>query len=220
MQINPKNPLKPNPMERNEHTRDDIEVRSYQSGLRSSDPEGGRTVTGYAALFNSTTHLGGKVYERIAPGAFKKALTRSDIKLLKNHKESEILGRTGVNLTVSEDDKGLPVECEFPDTTMGRDCLTEVRMGLIDQMSFAFTIGDETKEERSDGTVLFTITEVREIYDVSIVTYPAYKDTNVTVSKSRQRSRSIIPDIIQPESPTASTQYDDIMKLVEAGSII
>ena len=71
-------------MERNEHTRDDIEVRTYQSGLRSSDPEGGRTVTGYAALFNSETHLGGKVYERIAPGAFKKALSRSDIKFLKN----------------------------------------------------------------------------------------------------------------------------------------
>lgn len=208
-------------MDRNEHTRDDIEVRTYQSGLRSSDPEGGRTVTGHAALFNSETHLGGKVYERIAPGAFKKALTRSDVRLLKNHDPNLILGRTGRNLTVSEDERGMPIQCDFPDTTIGRDSLTEVREGLIDQMSFAFTIGDEIKEERTDGTTLFTITEVREIYDVSIVTYPAYKDTSVTVSKSRQRSRSIIPEPEIKETPTApSREYEYLMALAEAGSPI
>lgn len=147
-----------------------------------ADAEALPTIRGYAAVFNSETLIGGKSWgfrERIAPGAFSEALKISDVRALFNHEEDHVLGRTKAGtLRLSEDDRGLRVEIDPPDTQDARDLITKMQRGDIDQMSFAFTMegGVQTWDESGD-TPLRIIEKVGELLDVSIVTYPAYADT-------------------------------------------
>jgi phage head maturation protease len=63
-----------------------------------------------------------------------------------------------------------------------RDLMVSIERGDIDQMSFGFRVakgGDEWLY--TDDAVTRTITKVEELFDVSVVTYPAYPDTDVAV---------------------------------------
>jgi HK97 family phage prohead protease len=147
-----------------------------------ADAEALPTIRGYAAVFNSETMIGGASWgfrEKIAPGAFSEALKISDVRALFNHEEDHVLGRTKAGtLRLSEDERGLKVEIDPPDTQDARDLITKMQRGDIDQMSFAFTMegGVQTWDE-SGETPLRIIEKVGELLDVSIVTYPAYPDT-------------------------------------------
>ena len=83
---------------------------------------------------------------------------------------------------MTEDDKGLRVEIDPPDTQDVRDLLVKMQRGDIDQMSFAFTMrgGAQTWDEGQDPP-LRTIEKVGELYDVSVVTRGAYPTTEVGV---------------------------------------
>lgn len=137
------------------------------------------TIVGHAAVFNRTTDIG-FFRERIAPGAFADALG-GDVRALMNHNPDLVLGRTPKTLRLSEDNVGLAVEIDPPDTSYAKDLLTVMRRGDVTQMSFAFrTVADEW--DRSDpGHPLRTLKKV-ELFDVSPVTFPAYEDTDVTVA--------------------------------------
>ena len=213
-----------------------IEKRTYRSDI-SSDPDKSRTIKGYAALYNSETQLWDDVFEVIAPGAFRNAISVSDIKLLKNHDANIVLGRTKAgNLRVWDDEVGLPFEGDLPETTAGNDSLIEVRSKLIDQCSFAFTIKRyeiEKRDRNGNKEILYRILEVDQIYDVSIVTYPAYKNTSVSANENSSvsewskrtiqeaideyKKREIESEQSEPDKPTQ--QNDNILKLVEASII-
>lgn len=139
-------------------------------------------VEGYAAVFNKDSEDMGFI-ERIAPGAFKKALKTSDVRALFNHDSNIILGRTSAGtLELKEDKKGLMMSVTPPDTQLVRDMvLSPIERGDITQQSFGFTVkSDEWKE--IDGKVpIRTITEIGELFDVSPVTFPAYPDTAVAL---------------------------------------
>lgn len=142
-----------------------------------------RRIVGYAALFNTRSQDLGGFTEIIAPGAFRKALEKSDIRSLFNHDPNLVLGRTKAGtLRVTEDERGLRIENDLPDTQVARDLEENMRVGNVDQMSFAFRVLKEgQKWEHRDGVLFRTITEVDELYDVSPVTYPAYADTTVAL---------------------------------------
>lgn len=139
-------------------------------------------IRGYAAVFDIETMIGGNDWgfrEKIAKGAFTKALTRSDVRALFNHEDGHVLGRMKAGtLRLSEDDKGLKVEIDPPDTQDARDLIIKMQRGDIDQMSFAFTMegGRQTWDDTGDSP-LRIIDEVGELLDVSVVTYPAYPET-------------------------------------------
>ena len=57
-----------------------------------------------------------------------------------------------------------------------------VRRGDVDQCSFGFDILSEDTEFREDGSVHWTIREVK-LYEVSVVTFPAYEETSVSARK-------------------------------------
>lgn len=141
------------------------------------------TFTGYAALFNSRSEDLGGFTELIAPGAFRAAIPTSDVRALFNHDPNYVLGRTTAGtLTVREDQRGLAMETTPPDVQWVRDLTVSMERGDIDQMSFGFRVakgGDEWVY--TDETVTRTITEIAELLDVSIVTYPAYPETDVAV---------------------------------------
>ena len=138
-----------------------------------------RTIAGYAAVFNSETDIGGMFREQIAPGAFKPSLT-GDVRALFDHDSSHVLGRTkSGTLRMSEDEHGLAVEIDLPDTQTGRDLRESMARGDIDGMSFGFRVTKQEWDE-SGETPLRTIREV-ELFEVSVVTFPAYADTEVAL---------------------------------------
>jgi len=159
-------------------TMKDLEKRTINIELRAGKE--GRTIEGYAAIYNEETELWG-FREMIETGAFDNANV-SDVRALFNHNPDMILARTSSGtLTVETDDKGLKYSFEAPNTTLGNDLLEMVRRGDISQSSFAFTIEAQQWEERDgDDMPLRRITEVRDVFDVSPVTYPAYEKTTAT----------------------------------------
>lgn len=163
---------------------DGLETRVAHIELRedSDTPK----IVGHAAVFNKLSLNLGGFRETIEPGAFENAIGESDIRSLFNHDPNFILGRSPDTLSVREDKVGLFTETTPPDTQTVRDMVLEpMRRGDLTQMSFAFRIdkgGDDWFED-DDGRLVRTIKKggVKELFDISPVTYPAYPDTDVAV---------------------------------------
>jgi len=136
-------------------------------------------IAGYAAVFDAMSEDLGGFREKIAPGAFTKALGM-DVRALFNHDPSVVLGRTKAKtLNLREDNRGLYVEFTPPASEAARSVIESIRRGDIDQMSFGFRTVSDTWEDK-DGEIVRTLNEV-ELFDVSVVTYPAYPQTRVDV---------------------------------------
>jgi len=145
----------------------------------------GHTLSGYAAVFNRSSVDLGWFTEEIAPGAFTEALQQDDVRALVDHDSSRILGRTkSGTLRLSEDDVGLRMEVDLPDTTAGRDINESVKRGDVSGASFGFRVKDADWETK-DGKDHRTLRSV-ELFDVGPVTFPAYPDTAVAVRSCEQ----------------------------------
>lgn len=155
-------------------------------------------IVGYAAVFNSWSKDLGGFKERIAPNAFTMALKESDTRALFNHDRNYVLGRQASGtLRMSQDDKGLRIEIDPPDTQWARDLQESIRRGDIAEQSFGFTVKtDEWSEE--EGKATRTIKEFAKIYDVSIVTFPAYPETSVAVRSMQDWKKAN-----EPQPPAA-----------------
>ncbi len=140
------------------------------------------TIFGEAAVFNRDSENLGGFIEQIAPGAFANALGSSDVRGLVNHNPDNIIGRLKAKtLRLTETKTGLEYEDDLPDTQAGRDIAASVKRGDISGNSFAFTTKTDKWEMVEDGPDRRTIIEVKELFDVGPVTYPAYPDTTVGV---------------------------------------
>lgn len=157
----------------------DVEFRTVSAGrfeVRSTDGQP-MTFRGYAAVFNSPSEPL-PFTETIRPGAFRRSLNSGrEVRVFVNHNTDMVLGSTrSGTFNVAEDERGLFVEGELPDTTYGRDLSVLMQRGDVDSMSFGFSIprgGDSWSDDGSSR-------ELREIilHEVSIVTgFPAYPDT-------------------------------------------
>lgn len=161
------------------------EIRTITGGLEvRAATDKPATILGHAALFNSPSVFMG-FREVIAPGAFAGSLS-GDIRALWQHDTAQVLGRTTAGtLKLWEDDQGLAFELNPPDTQTGRDAVTLIERGDVNQMSFGFNIapGGDSWSEDSDGIPLRTLTAVN-LMEVSPVTWPAYPQTGVGVMRS------------------------------------
>lgn len=144
-------------------------------------------IEGYFVVFNSETKLFENYYEEISDKAFKD-IDLSDIRALADHDTAKVLGRTKSNtLKLSVDDKGLYGEITINKNDSEAVNLYErVKRGDIDQCSFGFNILDETMDTRADGSTKWTITEI-ELFEVSVVTFPAYADTAVEARSEQMK---------------------------------
>jgi len=147
-------------------------------------------IVGHAAVFDVIGD-GGYFRERIAKGAFEKSIVNDDVRALFNHSPDYVLGRnTAGTLVMREDEKGLFVQIDPPDTQFARDLMTSISRGDISQMSFGFEIIDEERTKGEGGELdLYTLREVR-LWDVSPVTFPFYKQTDVSVHSRSQWAAS------------------------------
>lgn len=136
-------------------------------------------VEGIAAVFNQTTDLGWFT-EEIAPEAFANA-DMSDVVLNLNHDDSILLaGTRNGSLQLQVRDNGLFQSSKVIDTTQGQDVMKLVKSGLISKMSFAFSIAEDGEEwSTRNGKEHRIIRSISRLYDVSLVTFPAYSGTSV-----------------------------------------
>lgn len=153
--------------------------RVYDVELRAVEDEEGRTVEGYAVVFNAPTDLGWFT-EEIDRDAFNDA-DMSNVYLLFNHDENNVLaGTSNGSLKMRIDERGLFQSSEIVDTSVGEDTLKLVKNGLINKMSFAFAIDEDGGEEwtSNKGKEHRVIKKIAKLFDVSLVTYPAYEQTS------------------------------------------
>lgn len=155
----------------------DKEIRSGKFEIRAEE-DGTINVEGYAAVFDQETEIGGQFNEMIERGAFKDAIGRDDVVFLINHVGLPLARTRSGTLTLREDDHGLfmrtALDASDPDV---RAIVPKMKRGDLDKMSFAFR---PTRQEwdDSDEMPLRKIQEA-ELYDVSIVTTPAYEGTEI-----------------------------------------
>lgn len=151
-------------------------------------------IEGYAAVFGELSEvLFGMFREEIAPGAFTAAITKDDVRGLFNHDNNFVLGRNvSGTLRLYEDSKGLGFELHpDPRSQTIRDLvLIPLERGDISQCSFQFTVNREFwvepgKDPRTDLPVRRV--EDANLFDISIVTYPAYPQTTADVRSYAQR---------------------------------
>ena len=133
-------------------------------------------VEGYAATFNNVTDLGW-CKEVIDSNAFKNC-NMQDCVFKYNHNDNcLILARTRNNsLQLIVDDKGLKIRANLIDTTQNKDIYKMIKAGLLDKMSFAFTVA---KQEWDYTTDTRKILEIDRLFDVSVVDVPAYDSTEI-----------------------------------------
>jgi len=160
------------------------EIRAIQ-GLEIRT-EGGKPprLVGYAAVFNSKSQDLGGFVEIIRPGAFARTLAaKADVRALLNHDPNHVLGRNVAGtLDVTEDERGLHSDILPPDTQTGRDTLESVRRGDLDGMSFAFrAVKDRWTFDENPKVPAFRELLDVDLFDVSVVTYPAYLRTDIAI---------------------------------------
>jgi HK97 family phage prohead protease len=139
-------------------------------------------LEGYALVFNNETLIGDEEYgflEEIDSRALSETKMK-DVPMKYNHMDSFlIIARTkNQSLSLTVDSIGLKVRAELLDTNTNQDIYKMVRSGLLDKMSFAFTV-DEQVWNREGRIPKRTITKIERLYDVSVVDTPAYDATSI-----------------------------------------
>ncbi len=139
-------------------------------------------VEGYAIVFNQETMIGNSEYGFIEVIDDRALDTTNfkDVPLKYNHTDNRlILARTrNGSLTLKVDEFGLKVRAELIDTQSNRDVYKSIEAGLLDKMSFAFTVKEQSWDRTGDIPKR-TITQIDRLYDVSVVDLPAYEGTSI-----------------------------------------
>jgi len=157
--------------------------------------ENGVTVEGYAAVFDEETVIGGQFREEIARGAFTDAVGRDDVVFLVNHVGLPLARTRSGTLQLSEDDHGLKIRAELDITDPDvKSIVPKMQRGDLDKMSFAFV---PTRQKWDDDEKMPKRTiEEAQLFDVSIVTTPAYGGTEIglrsleTFRKSQRKTQA------------------------------
>lgn len=183
-------------MKENKNQKGQKESRmvSFQGRLecRDAQEDSPRIISGYAAVFNQVAQIGlwYRYKEQIASGAFDGCNYDKCVACF-NHNTDNILARfSSGTLKLSVDEVGLRFEFEVPNTTVGNDMYELVKRGDISQCSFAFVVAEESwkYDEQNDENDLRTIEKIAELWDVSLVTYPAYEGTSVDARSAEEES--------------------------------
>ena len=183
--------------------------------------DGRLTLTGYAVRYNTLSVDLGGFRETILPGAFDKVLSRQrgkqDVVALFNHDPNQLLGRTSSGtLELSSDEKGLRYSVVLPNTELGRTIAELTARGDLRGSSFAFTVDakGESWTPGEDGKPRRSIREVTGLYDVSVVTHPAYPSSTTSVAR---RSLEAWLASLEPAEKPVQDATPDMQQAAAAG---
>ena len=194
------------------------EIRSIDIDIQKSTEEEPLKLRGYAIVYNSVSEpLYGDLFrERINRGALTKSLLENDQVCLWGHDTRYVLGRkSSGTLILREDDKGLYFEVSLPNTTWARDLKESVDRGDIKQMSFGFKVVRDNWIDNKETLKEYgmPVREVEEItlHEISLVTFPAYTETNVR----DQNDDAYIPKPPDKPIPAENDGFEDRSKEYE-----
>ena len=161
------------------------ETRFSTIAKRDGEDENKMIVEGYAIVFDEETLIGDEergFIEVIDKNALKDT-NMKDVPFKYNHNDATlILARTrNGSLSLEVDEKGLKIRAELIDTTSNVDIYKSIVAGLLDKMSFAFTVKSQSWD-RSGKIPKRTITAIDRLFDVSVVDLPAYDQTSIQAS--------------------------------------
>lgn len=160
-----------------------FDIKGLEVRATTSDDFIGQ-IGGYAVVFNEPSQNLGGFIERVDPNAFDD-VDFSDVVALYDHNFANVLGRTSANTLQLEIDKnGLRFSLNIPNTTLGKDVYTNIRAGNLQGMSFGFTVDTDDWDRGADQTPERVIEKIGALYEVSVVTMPAYQDTTVNVTRA------------------------------------
>ncbi len=159
--------------------RTERQTRTMGCRFETREENSERRIEGYFNVFGDGYELWKGATESVDAHAFDDTLT-NDVRALVNHDTTLVLGRSKAGtLTLRADEYGLWGSVLInPDDQDAMNLYARVQRGDVSQCSFGFVILDEETEYREDGSVHWTIKKV-ELYEVSVVTFPAYKETEV-----------------------------------------
>ena len=153
-----------------------FEIRKAEEGQDESF-----IVEGYATTWDEYVLFedeGVQYKEQILPEAFEGA-DMSDVIFVKDH-EGTVFARTkNGTLQLSVDDHGLKVRADMSKTASARQAYEEIKEGMYDQMSFAFTVNDDEYDKKTHKR---TIKGLKKLYDTSFVGFPANPGTDIGVA--------------------------------------
>ena len=157
------------------------EIRVVRDGeLRATAEPDGRTIRGYAAVFDSPSlpiseRNRQSFTEYVRRGAFTRTIVEDDVRALFSHDESKILGRTKARtLHLAEDQTGLRTTIRLPNTSLASDIYENVKVGNLTGFSFRF---QARKDHWSNGGDRRELLDV-QLSEISLVAFPAYPQTS------------------------------------------
>ena len=183
-----------------------LQMREPQEGQQESrEIEGRPIVFGVRSVNLTPWSSTRKVYEVLDPGCIsRELLQKSDVVLNLNHSNMvpDVLGRYRNNpdkdtLSLELRGDGIDCRCDLPKTNNANDALELIRRGDIDGMSFAFEddyedtengVSYERTKDVEDGKEVWLrhVKRITGLYDVAIVTHPAYKQTTVGMREASE----------------------------------
>jgi HK97 family phage prohead protease len=168
--------------------------------LRATGTDKAKKITGYAATWNNQTSLG-EFDETISPKPFS-SLDTDSVVMNFNHSDSMLLGRSGVNLELCQDEVGLRFSCTLNDSSVAQDVYENIQSGILSECSFAFTVkpDGEAWSAQTNGRMLRTLKNL-QLWDASIVTVPAYAGTSA-------QARNVVAEDIQQRMAGATLAAD------------
>jgi hypothetical protein len=195
-----------------------LQVREPQEGQEMSrEIEGRPIVFGVRSVNLTPWSSTRKVYEILEPGCIsRELLQKSDVILNLNHSNMvpDVLGRyrntDKDTLTLELRGDGIDCRCDLPKTNNANDALELIKRGDINGMSFAFEddyedtengVSYERTNDIEDGKEVWLrhVKKITGLYDVAIVTHPAYEQTSVGMREASDRIDAAIEAQIKRE---------------------
>ena len=195
-----------------------LRVRETEDGQQSRTIEGKPIVFGVRSVNLTPWSSTREVYEVLEPGCItNELLQRSDVILNLNHSSlvPDVLGRCmngkgTLSLRLAGDH--IECSCDLPNTNNANDALELMKRGDITGMSFAFEddwedtengVSYERTAETHDGKEVWLrhVKRITGLYDVAIVTHPAYQQTSVATREASDAIDKAIEEQLKREQP-------------------
>lgn len=201
-----------------EFIKNNIEIRSFQTELTTSEDNESRVIRGLAIPIESRSELlNGEFYEVIRSSAVNNDLIlNNDIRLLVNHDEAQGTygrskrGKGSLKLYITE--RGLEFETELPNNAYGNYLLDGIRRGDFDEMSFAFIVDKDEWKKNNDGTYERSIVSFGLLTELSVLSVKAaYSATNVNV----RSLESFKEEVRAKEEAEKQAQVESLKKIAE-----
>jgi hypothetical protein len=162
-------------------------ITSDQSEIRAYSEEDRMIIEGYASKYNVEseylTEKGKRFKEILLPGAFRSVI-ENDVYLTFNHDWNKVFARTtNKTLELKDDDKGLWFRAVLNSTSGAKDLYIMLERGDVYANSFAFQLNNDGQEWKrlANGENVRLISRISRLVDISVVTHPAYPETEVNV---------------------------------------